>query len=314
MLGTGTPDKAPRDADLACAILKELSLTASRVVEIVGQGEVNHVFTASTLEGELVIRFSRDPLDTDDYSKEAWCLTTMNVRGIPVPELIAVGTHAEIPYIVQRFVDGVNADTCRNKDLWIQLGSYSRTINNTPLGDDAPDSLFQRFGRDLLANWKEHIRYNLNQLTADDPLILLGAYTPDEQEWLSHTIAHLEIQVKAFGLSHGDLVPKNVLISADGTPVVIDWGAASAGPIPYRDYMRIWRDDAEEGFTAQDLERFAEGYGVPVGELLETMHALLVLDSIDVVRWALDKRPDRVESYVVRARQRLGSASKRSFS
>jgi len=270
--------------------------------EILGQGAVNHVFVVTTAEGTLVVRFHRDPLDTDDYAAEAWCLQTLK-EAVPVPSCVALGVCEGIRFIVQSFVEGELADCHRSPDLWRSLGQYARIINEFPLDASAPDSLFPRFGRDLLQNWHRHIDYNLAALTANDDLLMLGAYDIRHQDCLRRAFSNLRQRVTRFGLTHGDLVPKNVLLPPNRSPVVIDWGSASTGAAPYHDYLRVRPDDAEEGFTIDDLECFGQGYGTPVRELASTMDDLSLLNKIDVVRWAIDCRPDRMEAYVALARQ-----------
>ena len=43
-----------------------------------------------------------------------------------------------------------------------------------------------------------------------------------------------------------------------------------------------------------EMEAFAEGCGVRLADILDTIEDILVLYRLDLVRWALDLRPDRV--------------------
>jgi len=114
-------------------------------------------------------------------------------------------------------------------------------------------------------------------------------------------IEGLREQVNEFGLQHGDLVPKNVLLPAGGKPTLIDWGSASVGPVPFQDYGRVWADEVE-GFSPGDLEAFAQGYGVPFSQLRSTLVDMHILSQIDLVRWARDQRPDRLAEITARSR------------
>jgi len=299
-----SPVSTPRDFALAYAIAEQIGVPASGCREIIGQGTVNHVFVAATAEGELVVRFHRDPLDVDDYAGEEWCLKSLKGE-VPVPNCVAVGACQGISFIVQTFEEGENADGRRSPELWRTLGRYAKTINETPLDASAPESLFPRFGRDLLCNWHRHIDYNLAELTPADELLKIGAYEMKHQDELKRAFSNLRHRVTRFGLTHGDLVPKNVLLPPCSPPVVIDWGSAGTGAAPFHDYMRIRQDEAEEAFTDDDLEQFAAGYGSPVRELASTMDDLSLLGKIDKVRWAIDKRPDRVKPSTARAREEV---------
>lgn len=293
----------------ALMVAAKLDVEASSWREIVGIGEVNHVFVLETPEGDLVVRFHRDPLDTDDYSKEEWCLRSLPAEGIPTPEFIARGRLDGQSYMVQRFVAGTGGDDVRSDHLWRQLGRYARTINEISLDESAPDSLFPRFGRDLHSNWTKHIDYNIGELSQDDSLLSAGVYEPGGQVKLIRLFQWLAEKVPGFGLTHGDLVPKNVILPDSGLPVVLDWGSASAGPVPNSDYARIHFAPESEGYTEADTRAFADGYGIPLESILQILQAQRVLDSVDVCRWAIDNRPDRLDAYVMRA-----SAVVRQFS
>jgi aminoglycoside phosphotransferase (APT) family kinase protein len=284
-----------RDADLARAIAERLGVPVRRIREIVGQGEVNHVFVVNE---ELVVRFSRDPLDTDDYAKEAWCLRIVRKHGVPVPGLVGTGNLDGVPYILQQFVAGKIGSRNPTTEFWRTLGQYSRLIGDIPL-DDAPNSLFPRFGRDLRSNWLQHVDYNLVALGGDDPLIGLGVYEHSQSELLRKVFNDLRA-FDAFGLSHGDLVPKNMILSEDGTLVVIDWGSATTGPLPEFDVLRIW---ADPDFALEDARAFADGYGTSLEEYLPRLRVLRLLGRIDVVRWAIDQRPDRIDTLAKEARR-----------
>ena len=263
--------------------------------EIVGLGEVNHVFVVETCQGEWVVRFHKDPLETENYEKEAWCLNQMHMAGVPVPEFVGRGCVQDVCFIVQSFIPGENGHERRSPELWRLLGQYCRAINEFPIDESAPGSLFQRFGRDVVQNWRSHIAYNLKQLNSDDPLIGLGAYERGQQGLLRSRFSGLEERVDRFGLTHGDLVPRNVLITPQGTPVLVDWGSAFTGPCPFTDFNRIWSDVDTNEFALSELQSFADGYQIQLESMLDTMQDLWLLGRIDVVRWAIDRRPDRVK-------------------
>ncbi len=292
-----------RDGEFAAAIARHVGADPTATREIIGLGSVNRVFAVSLTGGDRwVVRFGRNPLDSSHFAEEAWCLAAAARHGVPVPRLVAVGSLDGTPFIVQAFVDGENADTRRDPELWRTLGGYARRVSDIALDGSAPEGLFGRFGRDCQASWSAHVRYNSEQLTSDDPLIALGVYARADQRELGACIETLVLGVNQFGLTHGDLVPRNVLLPARGAPTLIDWGSASVGPVPFLDYLRIWADDAKEGFSPADLAAFAQGYGIPAERLLSTMADIRLLSRIDLVRWALQRRPDRVTEIAAKSR------------
>jgi hypothetical protein len=116
----------------------------------------------------------------------------------------------------------------------------------------------------------------------------------------------LRSRVDSVGLTHGDLVPANVLLPADGPPVLLDWGCAAVGPVPHGDCLGVWENPA---FSRQEFEAFADGCGVALEPMLGTLADLHLLGGIDLVRWALDKRPDRLGEICVQARQAVRQAA-----
>jgi aminoglycoside phosphotransferase (APT) family kinase protein len=293
-----------RNADLAIAIAWQLGVESLAIRPITGQGEVNRVFIVDTGDGEWVIRFSRYPRDTDDYSKEAFCLREALRHGVPSPQFIAAGRCQDVPYIVQTLVPGPNADRRRSAELWEMLGRYARVVHSIPLDGSAPVSLFPRFGRDLAANWRMHVDYNIAEMTSEDPLLGLGVYGLAQQEAIRSLFAPLRHWSGCHGLAHGDLGPRNVLLPPDHPPVLLDWGNAATGPAPHTDLVALLTDHRRFGDPLMvEIASFAAGCGVDLAEELPTVEDMLLLHRFDQVRWALDIRPDRVPAKADLARE-----------
>jgi aminoglycoside phosphotransferase (APT) family kinase protein len=299
-------DEVDRDGALAGRIAASHGLDAEPVVELTGLGSVNRVFTVGLGNDRCVVRFAIDPLRGDEFATEAWCLELASSHGIPSPEALASGTFGGVAYAIQRFVPHVTRDQVSRRDVWQTLGRYGRQINELPLPDDAPAGLFSRFGRDLPAAWRAHLGYNLTQLTPEDPLLSLGVYVRDEQPRLRAMISELAHAPMRFGLSHGDLAARNVLVRPEGALVLIDWGSAACGPVPYTDLLTLVRDhDRDDDPSAADLAAFGAGYGVGLGEIAHTLDAVRQVSALDLVRWAVERRPDRLPELVEAARREL---------
>jgi len=95
-----------------------------------------------------------------------------------------------------------------------------------------------------------------------------------------------------FGLCHGDLMPRNVVLD-DRRMTLIDWGCAEAHIVPHFDFREILRDHASDSV---EVLAFAAGYGLNagLGALLPEVEGLLLLCAFDVVRWARDRAPTQV--------------------
>ncbi len=300
----------PRDIRLAREIARRHALAAEDILPIVGHGSVNHVWVTGSGPARSVIRFAIDPLRNNELEAEAWCLNKAASVGIPSPQVIAQGCLKGVPYLIETFVRGIPGNELRSPGLWTTLGRYARKVHSIALTDDAPAALFSRFGRELRDAWKAHLGYNVAQLTPADPLIALGVYQTGEQERLRAALLELNDADLAFGLSHGDLSPRNLVVADTGDPVLIDWGSGSAGPLPFGDLLPAVRahrliDDP----SSAELEALAVGLGVRLDEIRITLERLLLLDALDLVRWAIDQRPDRLHDTIASARAHLQSQS-----
>ena len=275
---------------------------------IVGAGSANHVFVVRSSEGTLVVRFAIDVASQDSVELEAWALTQAARHGIPSPSVVATGCLSGVPYLVQTFVEGVSGTERRTPQLWRTLGEYASRMHDIPITAETPDALFSRFGRDLPQAWRAHLQYNMGQLVRTDPLIDLGVYEIGQQGSLRARIASLEATDMTFGLNHGDLSMKNLLVPEHGAPVLIDWGSARTGPSPLLDLVglltahRLQNDPSD-----QELLAFADGYGICLEEISETLENLMVLEALDLVRWAIDQRPDLLAQVAESARGQVAS-------
>lgn len=102
-----------------------------------------------------------------------------------------------------------------------------------------------------------------------------------------------------FGLCHGDLTSRNLIASDPGPIVLVDWGSASFGPVPWTDLLVIDRDAAQTGSAATArLDAFMHAAGVNREAAWPTFEKLRQLARLDLVRWAAEKRPDRLSSAV----------------
>ncbi|WP_026377746.1 aminoglycoside phosphotransferase family protein [Aestuariimicrobium kwangyangense] len=275
------------------------------------EGQTNHVFGTP----EAVIRFSRDPLrgtvtDVDEFAKEAWCSRAAEAAGVVTPRVLAVGQFQtegsgsgaagadplSVPYQLQERMRGEHPDEATPR-LWQRLGDCAAALARIPL-DDAPGQLFTRFGRDLAEAWAQHVHHNLVALGDDDPLFELGVYRASDLEWLTDWVSATKPVGQQHGLFHGDLNPGNVLVAPDGELVLLDWGSAATGPVPWGDLVHLQR-----GRFPHLAEDFAAGFGIDPEEVARGLPRLELLQALDLVRWAIDRRPDLLDHYRTTATQ-----------
>jgi len=267
---------------------------------------------------DVVVRTPRDLTGSapDTYPAERWAAEHAARHGVPTPRVLACEPEfGEAPLMIVEHVTSIDSD----RDPWHDLGRLAAALAEVPLDpaaaggpadDDArvPDALLTRFGRDLPEAWRRHLRYGLDSLVPGDRLLGLGVYTEQQRGPLRAALEQLEVESAGWrhGLVHGDLAPRNLVPRGADDPVLIDWGTARTGPVPWLELDRVHRWSAlEDLVTVDELRRFADGVGVDLDDALPTLRRLALLHHLDLVRWALERRPDRLAREVEEARRAI---------
>ena len=268
-------------------------------------GNVNHVTVLGTGADRIVVRVAQAGQHSD-FALESWCMACAAEAGLGVPEVLWLGEVDGRPVMVQRYVDGANGDSVPRLQQWRMLGEFARRIADVPLPLDAPDGLFSRFGRDLPAAWVAHVDYNLAALSSGDRLIALGVYAPGEASPLRDLLTEARALPLRFGLSHGDLSPRNLRVDRGHEPVLIDWGGAAAGPVPVTDLIHLISLRPSMGEPdGSALSEFADGWGEAIDP--RALSLCRLVSTLDLVRWALERAPDRLDEMVSAGREEVSS-------
>ncbi|WP_309719618.1 aminoglycoside phosphotransferase family protein [Armatimonas sp.] len=291
---------------------------ATSVEALLGLGSVNEIFVAQFPKNRIIIRLPK-PEDQHRagafYEKELWCLEQATLLKIPSPLVLKLSTHDGWPYQIQSFVEGVNGEQSALSPtvLWQTLGEYARRFHKCHLsgfGDSAsifsftntreePTSLDIFCPTPAQRGWQRFLRYNLASLTDDDPLLALGVYAPSQRDVIHAHFSELYLREFRFGLCHGDLAPRNTIVASDGTLFLLDWGCAESHLVPHYDLLNV---------PTEHQDAFLDGYGWPItarATLLAEVKNLALLKSFDLVRWAIDRCPERIEELAEKARKQV---------
>jgi aminoglycoside phosphotransferase (APT) family kinase protein len=265
---------------------------------------------------DVVVRTPRDLAGPDTYPAERWAAEHAARHGVPTPPvLVCEPEFGEAPLMIVEHVTSIASD----RDPWHDLGRLAAALAEVPLdpatagvseGGDSrvPDALLTRFGRDLPEAWRRHLRYGLDSLVPGDRLLDLGVYGEQQRGPLRAALEQLAVESAGWrhGLVHGDLAPRNLVPCGADDPVLIDWGSARTGPVPWLELDRVHRwSVVDELVTVDELRRFADGLEVDLDDSLPTLRRLALLHHLDLVRWALEHRPDRLAREVEEARRAI---------
>jgi aminoglycoside phosphotransferase (APT) family kinase protein len=286
------------EAALVRSIAKSLGRDGVSLRAVDGQGSVNRVYIAD----DLVMRLNLDrspEAALKEYLKERWCSLVAG-EVIRVPSVLDVGMKDGRAYSVAQFLPGPlgTADPDR---AWAILGQMLSAVHAIPLPPVDPD-LFGEAGTpaDNLDNQRE---LNILSLGTDDPLLHLGVYDTSELPTIRKAFEDLREVKFPFGLCHGDVSPRNLILATNGPPALIDWGCASLEAVPAADFVQIrTRLHLENTPTEQQWQALIKAYGGGANEVLPHLPVLVLLKAFDLVRWAIDRCPSRTEELVAGAR------------
>jgi tRNA A-37 threonylcarbamoyl transferase component Bud32 len=288
-----------------------------RVVPILGRGSVNKVFMVEATNTKLVVRIGDNNESLEEYTKEAWCIDKAAELGVPVATVLDVGVFEEHAYILQEYIAGDEGrDTLFPRShVWRQLGKYARLIHSIEVAGFGM-KLSDLTEGDFRESWLEYLNYNIESLNENDELIRLKVVTQSQSRVITTIFEDLKGKVFNFGLNHGDLSLKNVIVDEFGNVNLLDWGSAEASIVPHHDLIQLLKMNMVENDPDDaDIRSFLDGYGISHSEfdqMKATLQNLLLLRAFDKLRWAIDWGIEGLESFITHARQAVESLVSRA--
>ena len=231
---------------------------------------------------------------------------------MPVAAVLSLGEREDQYYIVQSFLAGHHgADAVMNRDrISRRLGEYARIIHSIS-AEGFGDHLSAGEAGKFDGSWENYISYNIESLRSDDKLIELGVLNRQQQGIVRSLFEQLKNTKLDFSLNHGDLSLKNTIVNRDDV-WLIDWGSAELNVVPHLDFVGVmgWSENSTQPGEI-DLDSFLKGYGISADDFQEMKSALRVfalLRDFDKLRWAIDRKPEKVGPFVIRAQKTLEKA------
>lgn len=260
-------------------------------------GEVNQTFLITTTARRYVVR-----INTIDellrFQKEQWCIEKAIELGVKSSPVLEVGRFDNSAYMLIEFISGKRGDQLKTgaHTIWHTLGSYAQKIHS--VGSGGFGEKLKDIQHGSLEAWRRYLAYNISSLGGSDQLIHRNILTLEQSKRLSIYFEELRQAKLGFGLSHGDMSLLNTIVADDGV-YLIDWGSAESHVIPHYDLGVILTDSLLE--DSEDFKAVLAGYGLSgtdYDQIKDEIKSLMLLIATDKVRWAIDRKPARLEAAI----------------
>jgi Ser/Thr protein kinase RdoA (MazF antagonist) len=257
---------------------------------ITGKGTVNSVYLAITEDGKSIIRLNNYRAN-DEFAKERWCMLHARNAGVNVATSIAVGTHNEFNYSVQSYNGSTHGEDIKDQlSVWRFLGESTAKFHQVKVSGFG-DNLADFSNGNSVTEWAGYLRANINAFNSES----FEGLTERQQAKVAQKFESLAKLTPIFGLCHGDLCPRNVVMDENGQMTIIDWGCAHAHITPHYDFVELLRMHKRNSL---EVQAFIDGYGLKEDSeaLLDEVEIVLALCHYDLIRWARDCAPEEVDA------------------
>ncbi len=257
---------------MAKQVLTHLLGSKPKHIEPMGGGLTNYVFEARHPEGDMVVRLSANPAKVKEYLKEQWAMARAREQGVPVPEVLEVGTEPiPFPYMVSRKVAGVEGTHHPERfRILRELGRFARMIHAVPTSGFGHTFDWSENRLSRKETWSDYLE---REFHGEQRLSLLEEHEmlpKHALKVLRRTLRDIEDWKPMPMLNHGDLRLKNVIVGPDGGIVaLLDWEFCTSNVAPYWDLSLALHD-----LSVDAKEELLAGYGMTPRELLDAAPAL----------------------------------------
>lgn len=281
---------------------KHLAIKINKLSAITGFGLVNKVYHVTTKFEDYIIRLNEGTEKLRyEFPKEGWCLEAAAKVGIPSPQCLSLGFELGFTFMIQNNIEGINGQLLaidQQLEVWRTLGHYVKLMGNIKVrnfGDRIVDYTIYNAAFD--DRWERYLSYNLNMLNEKDPLYQHGHFSGKEHNEIKQLINTLGHENLSFGLVHGDLSCRNVIVAKDNT-YLLDWGTAESHVYPHMEIGLVKNnDEVDQAYQ----EAFFQGLGYDQTMIQQTnslINKLYLLKRLDKYRWAEGHNKIELERYV----------------
>lgn len=276
-----SPAEISRKSKLVTKIIKHHFGRAPKGVKFKPAGLTNFVFEAKTTAGSFIVRIGSSREKLKDYLKEQWAITNAHKIGVPVAEIVEVGSEIDnLPYMIQRKLDGDDSSHHPNRrEVLRELGNYTRLIHS--ISTTSFGQVFDWSNKRLPRNktWRDYLNDELEVARRMEVLEQANVLTPTHFKKLQSSVERIEKWKQAPRLNHGDIRLKNVITNEKGKILaIVDWDNCISSIAPYWDFSIALHD-----LSVDAKQEFLEGYGVRADEFKSMSYALKTFNTLNYV-------------------------------
>lgn len=244
-------------------------------------GKTNFVFEVTSGRKNYIVKISTAQEKLHDFIKEQWVVQKAHEQGVPVPEILEVGSEVvRFPYMLQQSVKGdEGVDHPLRSDILCDLGKYAKLIHTIPTTGFGHNFDWSKNKLSKQSTWNEYLSNELdvwNRVQFLQKQNLLPAKKISKLHAIFKKIARWKLTPS---LNHCDLRLKNVIVNRKGKiQAIIDWENSTSNIAPYWDFSIALHD-----LSIDNKQRFLEGYGLDLDEFKRMSYALTAFNLVNYV-------------------------------
>ena len=284
----------------------ELQEWVTNIKPILSKGSVNDVYICDTEHWKRLLRINTISYKEGEFEREALCISKAKEAGIKVPEVLTVWMKWETRYMIYDYIswkDWNESDADKVK-LRRVLWEYAKKLHSITI-----EWYWSTIWEPSIRWWDDYVHYNIVSLGEWDELRRLWVLTDEASDVVKNLFSKMLWRNFSTGIIHNDISLKNIIVSDDWECTLIDWWSAEINIVPYMEFIEIIERHLDVNSpNDEELSAFIGWYGL-TNDGFNTMQEDLIicslLNSFDKLRWAIDKNPEQIEEFTLRAKEKL---------
>ncbi|HYK56373.1 MAG TPA: aminoglycoside phosphotransferase family protein, partial [Flavisolibacter sp.] len=260
MMAKRTTAQIRTKTQLVQKVIKHYFGTEPKKIEFKPAGLTNFVFEVQCKDEIFIVRIGSSAGKLSDYLKEQWAVEKAGRIGVPVAEILEVGSEIiHAPYMLQKKVEGTEAvNHPLRHEILKELGAYTQLIHSIPTNNFGNTFNWSKNRLSKNSTWKEYLHGEWDLPGRMKTLKQTGFFTKTKWTRLEKAVRQMEKWTFSPALNHGDLRLKNVMVNEKGKILaLLDWEHCVSHIAPLWDLSIALHD-----LSIDNKQYFLEGYGI----------------------------------------------------